>query len=111
HYLSTLTNLPIDTLRELAKRAGVHLYTADTRDPAWIGNDHVFIHTASAGTKRITVPRGRKLRRIVGVLNKDELASGEKWYGEAGRTYGFQIVDDDLAKDPDKTTQTKGAGK
>ena len=92
HYISTLTNLPVGTLREMAKRAGVHLYTADTSDPAWIGNDHVFIHTATAGTKRITVPRGRRLKRILGPLRKEVFASGEEWRGEAGRTYGFQVM-------------------
>ena len=92
HYISTLTNLPIGTLREMAKRAGVHLYTADTSDPAWIGNDHVFIHTATAGTKRITVPRGRRLKRILGTPGKEVLSSGEEWRGDAGKTYGFQVV-------------------
>lgn len=93
HYISTLTNLPIGTLREMAKRAGVHLYTADTRDPAWIGSDLVFIHTATAGTKRVTVPRGRRLKRLVGALDKEFLDSGEEWRGEAGRTYGFLVVE------------------
>ena len=94
HYLSTLPNLPIGVLREMAKRAGVHLYTADTNDPAWIGCDHVFIHTATAGEKRLTPPRGYKLRRILGPLKREELASGEAWCGEAGRTYGFQVVEE-----------------
>ena len=77
----------------IARRAGVHLYIPDTRDPAWIGNDLVFIHTATAGEKRITVPRGRALKRLVGPLGKDFLRSGEAWRGEAGETYGFLIVD------------------
>ena len=94
HYISTLTNLPVETLREMAKRSGVHLYTPDTRDPAWIGNDLVFIHTATDGTKRITAPRGRKLKRLVGDLDKDLLNSDEEWRGEAGRTYGFLVVEE-----------------
>ena len=93
HYISTLTNLPVGTLREMAKRAGVHLYTADTNDPAWIGGDTVFIHTATAGKKRITTPRGRRLKRLVGPLDREFLDSGEEWHGEAGRTYGFLVVD------------------
>jgi len=93
HYISTLTNLPVETLREMAKRAGVHLYTADTGDPAWIGSDTVFIHTATAGEKRITVPRGRRLKRLVGPLDKEYLDSGETWRGEAGETYGFLVVE------------------
>ena len=93
HYISTLTNLPIETLREMAKRSGVHLYTADTNDPAWIGSDTVFIHTATAGPKRITLPRGRRLKRLVGALDKEFFDSGEEWRGEAGRTYGFLVVD------------------
>ena len=92
HYLSTLPNLPIGVLREMAKRSGVHLYTADTKDPAWIGCDHVFIHTATAGEKRIMPPHGYRLRRILGPLKRDELAPGEPWHGEAGRTYGFRVV-------------------
>ena len=92
HYFSMLPDLPVALVRELARRAGVRLYTPDTRDPAWIGNDLVFIHTATAGTKRITTPPGTKLRRILGGLPRDEYASGEAWQGEAGRTYGFQVV-------------------
>ena len=92
HYFSTLPDLPVAAIRELAKRAGAHLYTPDTRDPAWIGNDLVFLHTATAGPKRITTQPGTKLRRILGGLPKDEYASGESWQGEAGRTYGFQAV-------------------
>ena len=92
HYFSTLPDLPVEVIRELARRAGVHVYTPDTRDPAWIGNDLVFIHTATAGAKRITTPAGTKLKRILGGLPKDEYASGEAWYGEAGRTYGFKVV-------------------
>ena len=92
HYFSTLPNLPVEAVRELARRAGVFLYTPDTRDPAWIGNDLVFIHTATAGAKRIALPPGTKLKRILGGLSKDEFAPGEAWPGEAGRTYGFQVV-------------------
>ena len=92
HYFSMLPDLPVGVVRELARRAGVHLYTPDTRDPAWVGNDLVFIHTATAGEKRVTTPPGTKLRRILGGLPKDEYASGEAWPGEAGRTYGFQVV-------------------
>ena len=94
HYISTLTNLPVETLREMAKRAGVHLYTADTNDPAWIGNDTVFIHTATAGKKRVTTPRGRRLKRLLGPLDREYLDSGEEWTGEAGETYGFLVVDE-----------------
>ena len=93
HYISTLTNLPVETLREMAKRAGVHLYTPDTSDPAWIGSDTVFLHTATTGEKRITTPRGRKLKRLVGPLDKDLVDSGEAWQGEAGETYGFLVVE------------------
>ena len=92
HYFSTLPNLEREVVRELAKRAGVRLYTPDARDTAWIGNDLVFIHTATAGDKRITTSPGTKLKRILGGLPKDGYASGETWRGEAGRTYGFQVV-------------------
>ena len=93
HYISTLTDLPIGVLREMAKRSGVHLYTADTRDPAWVGNDLVFIHAATTGKKRITAPRGRRLKRLLGALDKEFLNSGEEWQGKAGRTYGFLVVE------------------
>ena len=92
HYFSMLPDLPVAVIRELAKRSGVRLYTSDTRDPVWIGNDLVFIHTATPGAKRVTTPPGTKLRRILGALPKDEYASGEAWEAEAGRTYGFQVV-------------------
>ena len=48
--------------------------------------------TATAGEKRVTTPAGTRLKRILGGLPKDEYASGEAWQGEAGRTYGFQVV-------------------
>jgi len=92
HWFSTLPNLEREVVRELAKRSGVRLYTPDARDTAWIGNDLVFIHTAAAGAKRIVTPPGTKLKRILGGLPKDGYASGETWHGEAGRTYGFQVV-------------------
>ena len=94
HVFSLLPNLEREVVRELAKRAGVRLYTRDARDTAWIGNDLVFIHTAAAGAKRITTPPGTKLKRLLGGLTKDEYFSGETWRGEAGRTYGFQVVKD-----------------
>jgi len=92
HYFSMLPDLPVGVVRELARRADVRLYTPDTRDPAWIGNDLVFIHTATPGAKRVTTPPGTKLKRLLGGLPKDEYVSGEAWEAEAGRTYGFQVV-------------------
>ena len=92
HYFSMLPDLPVAVVRELAERAGVRIYTPDARDPAWVGNDLVFIHTATPGAKRIATPPGTRLRRILGALPKDEYASGEEWRAEAGRTYGFAVV-------------------
>jgi len=92
HYFSTLPNLEREVVRELARRAGVRLYTPDVRDPAWIGNDLVFIHTATAGKKRVTAAPGAKLKRLLGGLPKEEYLSGETWAAEAGRTYGFLVV-------------------
>ena len=92
HIFSMLPNLEREVVRELARRAGVRLYTPDAFDTAWIGNDLVFIHTAGAGAKKITTPPGTRLKRLLGGLPKEEYLSGETWYGEAGRTYGFQVV-------------------
>ncbi|MBQ6352221.1 MAG: beta-galactosidase, partial [Lentisphaeria bacterium] len=92
HLFSTLPNLRREVVRELAKRAGVRLYTPDVRDPAWIGGDLVFIHAATPGTKRVSLPPGTKLKRLLGALPKDEFDSDETWEVEAGRTYGFEIV-------------------
>ena len=94
HIFSMLPDLPKGVIRELAKRAGAHLYTPDVRDPVWIGNDLVFVHTATAGEKRISLPPGMKLKRLLGGLEKDEYSGGSAWRAEAGRTYGFRVVRD-----------------
>ena len=92
HYLSTLPDLSTEIIRRLAEKAGVCFYTPDTTDPAWIGHDLVFLHCATSGEKRLTVAPGTVLKQILGPEVKPILKSGETWSGEAGRTYGFQVV-------------------
>ena len=58
--------------------------------PKW-GGDVVFIHAASTGTKKIALRPGQKLKKLLGPVAKDELKSGEEWFGEAGCTYGFLV--------------------
>ena len=92
HYLSTLPDLPAPVVRRLAEKSGVHFYTPDTNDPAWIGNDLVFLHCATSGSKALTLRPGTVLKQILGPDVRKTLRSGEAWFGEAGRTYGFQVV-------------------
>ena len=92
HYLSTLPNLSEGIIRKLAEKAGVRFYTPDTADPAWIGNDLVFLHCATSGAKRLTPAPGTVMKQILGPEVRPTLKPGEMWFGEAGRTYGFLVV-------------------
>ena len=92
HYLSMLPDLSADIIRKLAEKSGVRFYTPDTTDPAWIGHDLVFLHCATSGTKRLSPAPGTVLKQLLGPAVRPILKSGETWSGEAGRTYGFQVV-------------------
>ena len=92
HHFSTLPALPVEVLRHLAGRAGVHFYTPDTVDPVWVGNDVVFLHAAAGGKKSINLPPGTHLRGIVGPHKGEEFASGAAWDAEAGSTHGFLVT-------------------
>ena len=62
HYFSTLTTPHVDILRELIRRAGVHMYSHDSRHIMHIGNDVIFITDTGDGTTSVNLPAGRKLR-------------------------------------------------
>ena len=100
HYFSTLPALPVEVLRQLAKRAGVFFYTPDSCDPVWVGNDVVFLHAAAGGKKSIELPPGTRMRGVLGPHKGKIFKSGQKWYAEAGSTHGFLVykINDDRSK-------------
>lgn len=48
--------VPAGVLRELAREAGVHIFT-DEEDVFYAGHDYVMLHTVRTGDKKITLPR------------------------------------------------------
>jgi hypothetical protein len=78
-------------MSDLMTQAGVFRYVTSLDDPLWIGNDLVCLHAATTGEKRISLPKGGKLKPILGPLEKT-LASGEAWKALAGMTYVFQVT-------------------
>ncbi len=100
HHFSTLPALPVEVLRHLAARAGVHFYTPDTTDPVWVGSDVVFLHAAAGGKKSILLPPGTRMRGLIGPHKNKVFASGQKWYAEAGSTHGFLVyeIDDNRSR-------------
>ncbi len=92
HYFSTLPSLPSALLRQMASRAGAHIYTPHSDDPLWAGNDVIFIHTRTGGQKQVLLPSDSTMRGIVGMFKGREFRSGEPWVAEPGQTYGFLVV-------------------
>jgi len=91
HIFSTLVDIPHTLMSDLMTQAGVFRYVTSLDDPLWIGNDLVCLHAATTGEKRISLPKGGKLKPILGSLEKP-LASGEAWNALAGMTYVFQVT-------------------
>jgi hypothetical protein len=89
HYFSPIGNLPPKLLSYIAGKSGVHIYS-NSGDPMHIGNDVVFLHAKTAGTKSIILPDGCFMQSIYGPL-KGRIQSGQKWNAVAGRTYGFVV--------------------
>ena len=89
HYFSTVMNLPPEIIRTIAAEAGVFLYNAPGGDIIYAGNDVVFLHAKTEGKKQLLLPRGGRLRGILGPLTGVELKSGEFFNAKAGETYGF----------------------
>jgi hypothetical protein len=94
HHFSTLPALPVEVLRHLAGRAGIHFYTTETTDPVWVGNDVVFLHAAAGGEKSILLPPDVRMRGLIGPHKGKVFSSGQKWYAEAGSTHGFLVIRD-----------------
>ena len=90
HYFSAIPELPNFLYRFIGEKAGVFVYDCGADDPAWIGNDVYFIHAKSDGERALQLPKGLRLRAIIGPF-KGCLKSGEKWRVRAGQTYGFLV--------------------
>jgi hypothetical protein len=52
---SRAPNVPPELLRDLARRAGVHIFS-DSGDPFYAGQGTISLHSSHAGTKRIVLP-------------------------------------------------------
>ncbi len=90
HYFSTLMNLPPALIRDLAERAGVHIY-AKGNEPVLVGNDVVALHAKSSGKRSLLLPEGCSMKAILGPI-KGEYRSGEEFEVKAGQTYVFQVL-------------------
>ena len=90
HIFSVLTDLSREQLAAIADMAGIFRFSRNLSDPAWIGNDLIFIHAASAGKKQINLPDGIRMRSIIGPV-KGVFKSGESWEMEPGMTCGFLL--------------------
>jgi beta-galactosidase len=87
-WFSAFLNPPVQMLRKMAQQAGARVWSK-TYDPVFIGNDFIFLHARTGGTKQLFLPDGIKLEQISGP--KTELDDKIQWKAVAGRTYGFKI--------------------
>ena len=55
-FYSAVTLLPLELWRELARHAGVHLYTEDPDAMLYIGSDLLGIHSGAGGDKQLSFP-------------------------------------------------------
>ena len=74
--------LPPETLRQLAKEAGVHLFS-ELPCPVWYGEKLLMVHTAQAGRQRIALRHPAKASLLLG--RKEALAQDS----ESAFTYDF----------------------
>ena len=80
---SGVLQLPASLLRELARRAGVHIYS-DQGDIIAAGNGFVSIHACAAGRKELTMPQECELTDCV---------TGEKLRRARSFTFEMQVGD------------------
>jgi len=83
-YFSTLTAPGLETLRKIAKDAGVHVYSTDIRHALHIGNDTLTIVPNADGEAVINLPAGKKLHGFIGEYKGKVFASGDKIPVRAG---------------------------
>ena len=83
-YFSTLTAPGLETLRKIAKDAGVHIYSTDIRHALHIGNDILTIVPNADGEAVINLPAGKKLHGFIGEYTGKVFASGDKIPVRAG---------------------------
>ena len=58
-------NMTVSELREYLKSRGVHLYTEDDA-VVYVNKSYLFLHTVKHGRVNISMPDGKKLRRLLG---------------------------------------------
>ncbi|MBR6373075.1 MAG: beta-galactosidase [Victivallales bacterium] len=90
HIFSTLPSLPGRILRQFAEKSKVFCYGPYGSDQWWIGNDVIFLHAATGGTKTVRLPFNAKMEAVIGPLRG--IVQGNTWQASPGLTYGFRIV-------------------
>ena len=93
HYLCALMNLPPEAYETILKRATVHRYHFGLRDPVWAGNDMLFLHAATSGSKTFNLRPGTRARAIIGPF-QGTLRNSDPFEAVAGMTYGFVVESD-----------------
>jgi len=73
--LSPQPNLSAETLRSLAEKAGVHIYSV-AGEPVYATDRLIALHTASGGPRRILLPR--KAARVVEVFSNRVIAENAR---------------------------------
>ena len=92
HYLSTLTNLPMEFYRQLLKVCGVKSYLKTQTDPVWAGNNVIFVYAKSGGKKTLLLPENCQAKGIIGPF-RGTLQNNGSFDAVAGQTYGFAVTE------------------
>ncbi|MBQ7179263.1 MAG: beta-galactosidase [Victivallales bacterium] len=90
HIFSTLPALPGAMLRQFAEESKVFCYGSYGSDQWWIGNDVIFLHAATGGTKKARLPFNARMEAVIGPLRGT--IPNNTWQATPGLTYGFRIV-------------------
>lgn len=88
HYLSTLTNLPMEFYAKLFRDCGVHSYLKTQKDAVWVGNNVLFVYAKSDGRKTLALPENCQAKGFIGPFS-GVLNNNGSFEAVAGQTYGF----------------------
>jgi hypothetical protein len=89
---SASPGLPPGILRNLARRAGVHIYS-ETDDAFYAGRGLLALHAWEAGPKAIALPRPVRLREILGGESEERVTDRIGFEAEAFETRVYELVE------------------